>query len=516
MSFRALAIMSVYQEADILAWTLKHLHEQGIGIHVVDNWSSDGSEKIAHSFPLVGFEKFPADGPPKLFMCRAIQRRIDEIAAASDADWISYHDADEVRRSPRFGERMIDAFQRIQAEGFNTINHQVYHFYPTDDNYSGDPENHFRYYAQDRSFGPNFHMKAWRNQQRLLGLGEWGAGGGHTLRFPGMRVCPVPFVIKHYPVRSQAHGEAKVEDRLKRFDPVERAHKWHVQYDGMESPYNFLKDPATLLYWADPLKVPPVKVSVSAPEPKATMPMAEMKPAPPKSPEFVVVILSKNADNLIPCLQSISQNEPTLTPDRIIIVDDGLVLTEDEKKASRCLYIQGAKPFIFARNANLGIKATDANCLILLNDDTLLRTLHGLSKIATLAADHMEFGIVAAATNVTGQPLQTPMAQGLREVPWLPFICVAIPRRTLNVVGLLDERYAIDYGVEDLDYCERTLRAGLKLGVYDYCFVDHGSLHSTFRGDPRTPATSTRNAQLFQEKFGYGMRDRARAAIQVW
>ena len=61
---------------------------------------------------------------------------------------------------------------------------------------------------------------------------------------------PERWVTKHYPIRSQAHGEAKMRERLGRFDPAEKAKGWHVQYKGMEAPgYNFLRDAETLEPW---------------------------------------------------------------------------------------------------------------------------------------------------------------------------------------------------------------------------------------------------------------------------
>ena len=90
---------------------------------------------------------------------------------------------------------------------------------------------------------------------------------------------------------------------------------------------------------------------------------------------------------------------------------------------------------------------------------------------------------------------------GLREVPHIAFVCILIPRRTLDRVGLLHERYCLDYGVEDLDYCEASGRSGLKVGVFDQCYVDHGSLTSSFLGDPHTSLSFARNKRLFDEKW---------------
>ena len=167
--------------------------------------------------------------------------------------------------------------------------------------------------------------------------------------------------------------------------------------------------------------------------------------------------------------------------------------------------IPGVKPFIFARNCNLGIKHAGTDDVIILNDDALLRTPNGFSMLAKFAAEHPEVGCVAPATNVTGQRLQWPSnrtPEGYRFVDTIPYVCVYIPRRTLETVGLLDERYCQGYGCEDLDHCEAMKRAGLKIAVLYDVYVDHGSLHSSFRGGPHACGDFSRNLALFNQKWG--------------
>jgi GT2 family glycosyltransferase len=214
-----------------------------------------------------------------------------------------------------------------------------------------------------------------------------------------------------------------------------------------------------------------------------------------------VIIPSKTVANLVPCIAAIRAHEPKV---RIDVIDDGLVL---DRNACYAIYSQasitpGQKPFIFARNVNLGIQAAGDDDVILLNDDALLETPGGFTALQRVSQENPDYGIIGAVTNVTGQLLQRPMDIGLRVVPHFAFVCVFIPRTTIERVGLLDERYCLDYGVEDRDYCEAVRRAGLKCGVYDRCFVDHSKLTSSFRGDPHTPRSFARNWQLFQEKWG--------------
>lgn len=211
------------------------------------------------------------------------------------------------------------------------------------------------------------------------------------------------------------------------------------------------------------------------------------------------MIPSRTASNFLACAEAVRRNEPEA---KILLIDDGIDLSWLPRPDLPFYGIEAEQPFIFARNVNLGIKeAGDDDCIIL-NDDALLETPGGFSLLQKAAEEHPEYGIIGATTNVTGQPLQYRQNIGLREVPHIAFVCVYVPRRTIEKVGLLDERYCLDYGVEDRDYCEMVTRAGLKVGVHDGCYVDHGSLVSTFRGDPRAPKSFAKNLQLYREKWG--------------
>jgi GT2 family glycosyltransferase len=213
-----------------------------------------------------------------------------------------------------------------------------------------------------------------------------------------------------------------------------------------------------------------------------------------------VIIPSRTAANLIPCVEAVRRHEPEA---RIVIVDDSPDLSLHPKPGwTPVIALEGVKPFIYARNCNLGIRAAGLDDVILLNDDALLESAGGFTAMQRAGELHPEYGVIGAVTNVTGQPLQRPQGIGLREIAHIAFVCVLIPRRTIDQVGLLDERYCLDYGVEDLDYCAACRRAQLKVGVFDHCYVDHGSLTSSFRGDPRAPRSFAKNKALFDAKWG--------------
>ena len=108
--------MCVFNEADILPWTLKHLIEQGVDVHVIDNWSTDGSDRIAQQFPLAGFERFPARRQTAASSDGAFSfSGSKRWRSASQASWCIHHDADEIRRSSRPDESLLDALRRMDA-----------------------------------------------------------------------------------------------------------------------------------------------------------------------------------------------------------------------------------------------------------------------------------------------------------------------------------------------------------------------------------------------------------------
>ena len=219
------------------------------------------------------------------------------------------------------------------------------------------------------------------------------------------------------------------------------------------------------------------------------------------SRDFHVIILSANPENLKTCLDALAQNEK-LEAGRVIVVDDGA------RRACEDIYtgiewLEGIKPFVFARNANLGIQWANTD-VILLNDDALLMTENGFSRMSRAVHDHERMGICSAAIRgeVGNKNQYWRPTQGIRSEPRrLSFMCVFITRELLDQVGLLDERF-VDYGWEDDDLCRRTLLAGYRLGVYDGCVVDHSRLEaSSYRTKPDFPQLITSNRLRYEAKW---------------
>ncbi len=258
---------------------------------------------------------------------------------------------------------------------------------------------------------------------------------------------------------------------------------------------------------------------------------------------FAVIIPSRNAANLLPCVAAVRKHEPDA---RIIVVDDGLghevrdKLSAEHKfgRVERLVSINGEDPFIFARNVNIGIDYAahkkycarglsgghypcSEDCqldddVVILNDDALLETPGGFSLMAKAAQEHPEYGIIASTCNnvgnrnqwrlegggLYGSGIRGGVLDGLRDEPRMVcFVAVLIPRRTIETVGLLDERYT-GYGCDDDDYSFSVRKAGLKIGIHDGCYVDHGSLTSSFRGAAGSGGDYRPNLRRFIEKWG--------------
>ena len=226
----------------------------------------------------------------------------------------------------------------------------------------------------------------------------------------------------------------------------------------------------------------------------------------PDAASFCVVILSSRAENLVPCVRSILQNEPRLASSNILVVDDGARALA-EALLPPVQWLSGVKPFVFARNANLGISAAKKD-VILLNDDARLITPSGFSLFAAEMKRHPEVGACSAGIRgavVNPRQIASTTPHFRYEDSAIAFVCVFLPWRSYTSIGALDERF-VGYGFEDNDYCSRALALGQKIGVWDGCVVDHsGELPSTFRTRPDLSQLFEENRRRYHDKWGKRM-----------
>ena len=148
-------------------------------------------------------------------------------------------------RRPGFGCSLREGIAVVDALGFNAIAFQCLDFRPTDDAFQpGDDVRQVLTFCEPAAPYDRVRVNCWKRGSQPVDLVT---SGGHEAAFEGRRVFPLPFVLRHYPVRSQHHGERKIlHERRPRFRPEERARGWHVQYDGVSVTTGFIRDPQTL------------------------------------------------------------------------------------------------------------------------------------------------------------------------------------------------------------------------------------------------------------------------------
>ena len=249
IDFRVVAFMAAYNEEDIIVQSIKNWTDQGVEVHVLENWSTDATYDLAKRLEgqvAVTVERFPADGPSKHFDWGAMLARIEALSKEIPADWFVRRGADEVLISPWPGVSYRDALYLVDSAGFNCVDHTVINFHPVDDGFEAgaDYQAHFRYFAFGTESAHFQQRKTWKNYGQPVSMVE---SGGHDLPFTGRRIYPFKFLLKHYPVRSQKHGEKKIfRERKNRWNPEERAKGWHTHYDEIEEDHAFVVSPSEL------------------------------------------------------------------------------------------------------------------------------------------------------------------------------------------------------------------------------------------------------------------------------
>ncbi len=253
-SFRVVALISSYNEEDIISQIIGHLVSNGVDVYLIDNRSTDNTVEEATKWlgnGLIEIEEFPSSPPTNphpsdKYDWTGILRRKEELAREISANWFIHHDADEIREGPWPGLSLKEAIQWVDAAGYNCVDFKVYNFPPTDDGFKrgDDPYRYFTHYEDCPDYD-RIQVKCWKATTSPVSLVN---SGGHRVQFEDMRIFPIKFILRHYPIRGQAHGTKKVfEERKKRFLDGERSKGWHVQYEQFrDESHIFIKDPSDL------------------------------------------------------------------------------------------------------------------------------------------------------------------------------------------------------------------------------------------------------------------------------
>lgn len=190
----------------------------------------------------------------------------------------------------------------------------------------------------------------------------------------------------------------------------------------------------------------------------------------------------------------------------IVIVDNGRAGAEVGSASSSCRLLRAPINVGYAAANNLGIRATRAPYVLLLNPDTVMVN-NAIQAMATYLDNHPTAGIVGCKLlNADGSlqfscrsfptfwsglfnrySLLTRLApsnpfsrryllsdrdhNSVREVDWVSGACMMVRRKLLESIGLLDEKFFL-YS-EDVDLCYRVKRAGWKVVYVPSGIVTH-------------------------------------------
>jgi glycosyltransferase involved in cell wall biosynthesis len=222
---RVVAIVASYNERRFIEPCLAHLEEQGVSAYLIDNGSTDDTVARAErrlGRNLLGIEELPRR-EDDVYDWRAVLRRKEELARELEADWFIHLDPDEVRLPPGRGQTLAQALEVVAREGFNAVDFSEATFVPTVEEPDHDHPDFRRTLRTYYPFAPRVphRLNAWKAGPEV----ELVRSAGHRVEFPGLRMYPRAFAMKHYLFLSVPHAIEKYVER--RYDPNEVVLGWH-------------------------------------------------------------------------------------------------------------------------------------------------------------------------------------------------------------------------------------------------------------------------------------------------
>lgn len=258
---------------------------------------------------------------------------------------------------------------------------------------------------------------------------------------------------------------------------------------------------------------------------RESLPPPRRQPEPHRMARAAIIIPTRDRLNLLaPCVESIlAKTSGPRSAYEIIVVDNGstaratLAYLDEGQRLGKFKVLRDDGAFNYARLNNDAARATSADVLVFLNNDTLIIQPDWLARLVDAALDEgvgivgakllyedgtvqhggVVLGVqgVAAHADVNGPPGGPGyhgLAQHDREVSAVTGACMACSRDRFWHVGGFDERLAVAFN--DTLLCINMLKAGLTNLQLNSVLVTH--LESKSRGLDDTPA---KRAKFFEE-----------------
>ncbi len=243
------------------------------------------------------------------------------------------------------------------------------------------------------------------------------------------------------------------------------------------------------------------------------------------APIASIIILAHNQlEHTRLCLDSIRAHTPL--PHELILVDNGSTDGTPEyfrslaARQGNVVVITNPRNLGFAAGNNQGLAVARGDCVVLLNNDTVV-TEGWLEKMLAALQRHPDIGVVGPMSNYVAGPQlvseaaysnldgiaassprngRAPMPVKSQDIGRVVGFCLLARRSVIERIGGLDEQFGSG-NFEDDDFCLRAGFAGFRICIAQDAFIHHtGS--QTFKGAKIDYRESMlRNWKLFKAKW---------------
>lgn len=249
--------------------------------------------------------------------------------------------------------------------------------------------------------------------------------------------------------------------------------------------------------------------------------------------------------HIFPCLQSVV--EQTQTEHQIYLIENmasAKFIAQLESRFPQIKILHHPKRQSFAANHNQILQQTNADYVVLLNDDTLVLD-HALDKMVSFLETTPNTAGIVGCTNldaqqdftlscypfpnaqtivwlhsglyryIHGKSYEKYLTQAQGNIPfatdWVNGSCMMLRRSVLKQVGLLDEDFFLFY--EEVDYCYRAKKAGFDVYQIPQAEIVHYQSKTTPRFVPLKLRGHYLGALYFLAKHGFR---RDLALVRLW